>query len=188
MTAQAGWYPDPAGATTLLRYWDGDQWTNQYTAAVQQPAPFAPEPVAKPAPVEPLGEPAEQAARPPAATSDSVAKPVGQAPRPPAPDYVQPTAQPSYLPYAQPAPTNGMAVASLVLGIAGLVFPIFICSLLAIIFAAVAKKHPGGRGMATAGLVLGIIGIVLIVLLTVLFGALIVAYLENPGASFRYRW
>lgn len=31
MTAQAGWYPDPSGNTSKLRYWDGTQWTDQYT-------------------------------------------------------------------------------------------------------------------------------------------------------------
>lgn len=33
MAAEAGWYPDPEGDTTRLRYWDGTQWTNDYTAA-----------------------------------------------------------------------------------------------------------------------------------------------------------
>jgi hypothetical protein len=27
--ASAGWYPDPAGETGLLRYWDGQAWTEQ---------------------------------------------------------------------------------------------------------------------------------------------------------------
>ena len=35
---QAGWYPDPAGDATKLRYWDGTQWTNDYAAAQAQPA------------------------------------------------------------------------------------------------------------------------------------------------------
>lgn len=33
---QAGWYPDPAGDPTKLRYWDGTQWTEHY--AVSQEA------------------------------------------------------------------------------------------------------------------------------------------------------
>lgn len=28
--AQPGWYPDPAGNTAKLRYWDGSQWTEHY--------------------------------------------------------------------------------------------------------------------------------------------------------------
>ena len=31
--AQAGWYPNPSGDTTKLRYWDGTQWTDDYTDA-----------------------------------------------------------------------------------------------------------------------------------------------------------
>lgn len=34
--AQPGWYPDPAGNTGKLRYWDGTQWTEHY--AEPQPA------------------------------------------------------------------------------------------------------------------------------------------------------
>lgn len=38
MAAVAGWYPDPEGDTTRLRYWDGTQWTNNYTAVPTQAA------------------------------------------------------------------------------------------------------------------------------------------------------
>lgn len=31
MSAVAGWYPDPEGDTSRLRYWDGTQWTDNYT-------------------------------------------------------------------------------------------------------------------------------------------------------------
>jgi uncharacterized protein DUF4190 len=58
-------------------------------------------------------------------------------------------------------------VAALVLGIAGLIiFPI-VCSLLGIIFGAIARNEIAhdplleGMGMATAGLVTGIVGLVL---------------------------
>ena len=34
---QPGWYPDPAGDTGKLRYWDGVQWTENYA----EPAPAA---------------------------------------------------------------------------------------------------------------------------------------------------
>lgn len=35
----AGWYPDPSGDKTKLRWWDGSQWTDNYADAVtaQQP-------------------------------------------------------------------------------------------------------------------------------------------------------
>ncbi len=32
-TAQAGWYPDPSGDATKLRYWDGERWTDDYADA-----------------------------------------------------------------------------------------------------------------------------------------------------------
>ena len=33
--AQPGWYPDPSGDVTKLRYFDGHLWTNDYTANPQ---------------------------------------------------------------------------------------------------------------------------------------------------------
>lgn len=30
---QAGWYSDPSGNATKLRYWDGTQWTNDFADA-----------------------------------------------------------------------------------------------------------------------------------------------------------
>ena len=49
----AGWYPDPSGDTTKLRWWDGNQWTDNYADAVipqQQPAqPQMPQSQSQPA-------------------------------------------------------------------------------------------------------------------------------------------
>ena len=36
---QAGWYPDPSGDVSKLRYWDGFQWTNDFTDAMQAAQP-----------------------------------------------------------------------------------------------------------------------------------------------------
>ena len=82
----------------------------------------------------------------------------------PPPAYGQ---QPPPYPYPYPYPparsTNGMAIASMVLGILWLYW---IGSILALIFGYVAKKQidtsggrQGGRGMATAGIVLGWVGV-----------------------------
>jgi hypothetical protein len=68
--------------------------------------------------------------------------------------------------------TNNFAVASLVLGIVGVLMCfLFVPSILAVIFGAVGlsqiKQQPfvyRGRGLATAGLVLGLIGVALIAL------------------------
>ncbi len=60
----------------------------------------------------------------------------------------------------QAPPSNGMAVAGLVLGILGLLIPVL--GILALIFGAVglgkANQGASGKGMAVAGLVLGIVG------------------------------
>ncbi|WP_158545848.1 DUF4190 domain-containing protein [Blastococcus sp. TF02A-30] len=76
--------------------------------------------------------------------------------------------QPPYggYPYAPPRRTNGMAVASMVLGILWLYW---IGSILALVFGYVAKQQirqrgDSGSGMATAGIVLGWVGIGFLVL------------------------
>ena len=72
-------------------------------------------------------------------------------------DY-QPGPYPQH--YTQPQPTNGLAVAALVLGI---VWAFWIGSALAIVFGHVAlgqikTKGQSGKGLAIAGLVLGYVG------------------------------
>lgn len=92
--------------------------------------------------------------------------------QPPAGYYPPPT-QYAQQPGMYPAPRNGMGIASLVLGIIGMVpFPItgFWCSLLAIIFGAVGRKRvrqgiATNKVMATWGLWLGIVGMGIQVLL-----------------------
>ena len=61
----------------------------------------------------------------------------------------------------QKQPGHGMAVASLVLGIIGIVLIGFVFGILAIIFGSIAKKQGYKGGRATAGLTLGIIALVL---------------------------
>jgi hypothetical protein len=72
---------------------------------------------------------------------------------------------------------SGMAVASLVLGIVGMVFIPFIPSILAIIFGALGigqvNKSNGllkGKGMATAGIILGIIAVVWMIIMVAWVG------------------
>jgi len=112
------------------------------------------------------------------------------APPPPQPPYgYAPQAQPptQYPPaYYPPAPkrTNGLAIASMVLGI---VWIYWIGSVLAVIFAFVAKKQiresngaQGGDGMATAGLVLGFIGVATFVI----FMIILIAAASNSSPSY----
>ena len=87
---------------------------------------------------------------------------------PPGPPEVQPQspqpqqpAQPQYVVVQQSPSTNGLAIASLVLGI---IWIYWIGSILAVIFGHVAlaqikKSGQGGRGLAIAGLTLGWIGV-----------------------------
>lgn len=83
---------------------------------------------------------------------------------PPAPQPYQPGPyqQPyGYQPYARPTSTNGLAIASMVLGI---LWIYWIGSILALVFGYVARdqiKRSGqqGDGMAIAGIVLGWVGI-----------------------------
>lgn len=73
MTTPAGWYQDPAGDPSLLRYWDGSQWTEHVQAA--QPAAPEPEPEPTPPPPAPAA-PAEQS-MPPAPAAPTPAAPSG---------------------------------------------------------------------------------------------------------------
>jgi Domain of unknown function (DUF4190) len=95
--------------------------------------------------------------------------------------YQQPYGQPGYGPYPPAAAgprTNGMAVASMVLGI---VWIYWIGSILALIFGYVAKSQieesggtQSGGGMATAGIVLGWVGVgflLLFILIALLAGS-----------------
>ena len=85
------------------------------------------------------------------------APPPAYQPPPPGAGYPPPYGYP----YAPPQRTNGMAIASMVLGILWLYW---IGSVLALVFGYIAKRQiqergESGGGMATAGIVLGWIGV-----------------------------
>lgn len=105
----------------------------------------------------------------------------------PAP-YPPPPYQPPVAPYASPT-TNGLAIASLVCGIAGLTIAAFIGALLAVIFGHIAKKQiaergEGGSGMATAGLVTGYIGLGFSVLCGGFYLILIIVAATSSSTSY----
>jgi hypothetical protein len=138
----------------------------------QTPTP-GPPPGAPPTPPPPTRAqpPAPPAAQPPVAS-----------PPPPPPGYGAPAAPPPPGPYSYagaPAAqrTSGKAVASLVLGIAGLLIAPFILSVLGIIFGALARKEINtdpsltGRGMANWGFWLSIVGLIAWVILIVVIVA-----------------
>jgi hypothetical protein len=92
-------------------------------------------------------------------------------------------------------PTNGMAVASLILGIAGLTVVPTIGSVLALILGYMARRdirqrptETTGEGLATAGVVMGWIGVVVMVLavcgIIALFGFCSIASSSSSYQSF----
>jgi hypothetical protein len=93
------------------------------------------------------------------------------------PPTTQPPAYPPYY-YAPPRRTNGLAIASMVLGI---VWIYWIGSILALIFGYVARKqirerHDSGDGMAVAGIALGWTGVG-ILLITLVFA--LISYVSS---------
>ncbi|MEU4510333.1 DUF4190 domain-containing protein [Nonomuraea wenchangensis] len=96
-----------------------------------------------------------------------------------------------YNPYAAPPPpqrpTNGMAVASLVLGIVGLIS----CGLTSIVgvilghiaLARIKRSGEEGQGMAVAGLVTSYIMVVINVLLLIWFGGMILSIIGLGAAA-----
>ncbi|MDQ3662813.1 MAG: DUF4190 domain-containing protein [Actinomycetota bacterium] len=92
-------------------------------------------------------------------------------------------------PYGPPAETNGFAVASLVCGILGVVFPFIplVPSILAVVFAGRGKRQieasgglQTGRGLAVAGQVLGWVGVALV--LVAIAGLVALAAVFSGGA------
>jgi len=155
---QTGWYPDPAGDVTKLRYWDGMQWTEHLTDALAS------------SPYEQPGQLPVQTAQPyqlpPQVMQQQVYQPQGALP------------QDSYYQSAEGQPwanqpgvqiyekrSNGMAIASLVLGILG--FCLLIPSIVAIILGALGMKKTHLKGVAIAGLVMGVSGVALWIFLLI---------------------
>lgn len=153
-TPPAGWYPDterPGGS----RYWDGASWTDRRLSY---------QPAAIPPPYDPSAPPAPSLS-------------------PTAPSPYQASYQQAIGAYS-PNPvtvsnagggTNGMAIASLVLGI---IWLYWIGSVLAVIFGHIGLSQinrsggrQGGRGVAIAGLVLGYLGISIFVLFVVILAS-----------------
>lgn len=117
-----------------------------------------------------------------------------ETPQPPQtpPPPQQPAAPPPGA--ARPAgqPSNGMAVAALVLGILAILFGLFIqpigiiLGVLAIVFGIIgrnrAKENPalGRGGMALAGLITGVIGLLISIVILVLAVVLVSEVVNNP--------
>ncbi|MCL2150977.1 MAG: DUF2510 domain-containing protein [Coriobacteriia bacterium] len=184
----AGWYPDPAGDSSKIRYWDGTQWTDQFQSNPDAPAPVAPTYGAAPdqgysqgyAPSQPTygqeqptyGQAPDQGySQGQPAYGQGQPQSQGQQPTYQQPAYQQPTYQqqaPGYQvqPVEPVKSKSGVAIASLVLAIIGtilgLLSPIIglVFGVSALISSVNARKN-AKSGIATAGMVIGIICIVI---------------------------
>ena len=144
---QAGWYPDPSGDASKLRYWDGTQWTGNFTDT-----PAGVLPVQQTQPVQPL-QPL-QPAYPQAVEAQT------------SPYYSAGGQSPYYQPHVQPpaSQTNGLAIAAMICGVVGLCpYTFCIISIVAIILGAIGIRKPNNKGLAIAGLILGIVGILVFI-------------------------
>lgn len=157
-----------------------------YPGAAQQPTQAYPGAVPSSVPAPP---PALGAAPSPYAPGQNPSYPAYGAPGYGAPAYSAPA-------YAAPRPASGLAVTSLVCGIAGVVFGSFLFWLVLPFFASIVaiitghlalrrtKTDPGigGRGMAFAGLIMGyaMVAIQLVVLAILLFTFVFVGAFSLP--------
>jgi hypothetical protein len=190
----AGWYPDPAGDTSKIRYWDGQTWTEQTQSAVnpELAAGAAPDAYSYSASAPPPAQPAQPQAQQPMPSTIGSAAPNPYAEGQPAIPS-QPMSQPIYAPgqdtspYVAVEPTKdrkGFAVASLVLGIVSLpcvclAWVSVLPGLLAVIFGALGIKS-SRRGMAIAGLIIGALGIIAGIALTIFALSYLQELMQDP--------
>jgi hypothetical protein len=135
----AGWYADPSGDTTKLRYWDGTTWTEQTSDAT---ASNGQTPQLTTAPTTPYAQPT-------------------------ASPSANPYPQPVYQQAAPGTPVNdqsGAATASLVCGIIGIVGALFlviigyVLGIIAIVMGTRGRTS-SKKSLATVGIVLGVIAV-----------------------------
>jgi hypothetical protein len=123
-------------------------------------------------------------------------EPPDRGPTPPTPPPAPPPAPPAAgqqttgYGYQTGPKTNGLAIASLVLGIAGLLFyACGVASVLALVFGYMSRgqidrdpQNQGGRGMAIAGIIMGWIGVAIFVIFWVVI-AIVAATSDNNDNS-----
>ncbi len=134
----AGWYPDPAGDVTKIRYWDGQGWTDQTQDAQPVGAqsnynvPIAPQPIYA------QGQQAPMYGTMPDGTKDRKGFAIA-----------------------------GMVLGIVSIPCGCLAYFAFLPGLLGVIFGALGIKS-SGKGMAIVGIVLGAIGILFGIGMTIL--------------------
>ena len=133
-------------------------------------------------------EPPDRGPTPPPSPPPAPAPPPGAPAPPPAPPPAG--QQTTGYGYQTGPKTNGLAIASLVLGIAGLVFyACGVASVLALVFGYMSRgqidrdpQNQGGRGMAIAGIIMGWIGVAIFVIFWVVI-IIIAASTDNNDNS-----
>jgi hypothetical protein len=173
-------YPGPYGPQAAQPYdpptpqaYDPQGYASPYGPQAAQPYDPLPGQAYDPRTGLPLAPPPA-----PQSTAPYYNAPYGGAPYGPPPGYSPTGYSPQfYGGYPQARPTNGMAIASLVLGILWLYW---VGSILALVFGYIAKQQirergEVGGGMATAGIVLGWIGVGLlgVMMVIMIIGAVI---------------
>ena len=178
-----GWYPDPSGDLSLIRYWDGQTWTS-YTYAVSATVGFE---TANPVQPQTWSQAQSQLQSVMQPQPQTQYQPQGQAQYQPQyqPQYQsqQPfQSQTQFLPqpeFAYANPTAGpkssscdkFAIAGMVCGIVGIPTCIcyigFIPGILGLVFGILGLKS-SKRGMAIAGIICGATAIALVLFLIVL--------------------
>jgi hypothetical protein len=155
----AGWYADPAGDTTKLRYWDGVSWTEQTCDATALTGQVS----------QPMTAPANPYAQPTAP--------------PPANPYQQgiPGA-----PGVQPGKDrSGLATGALVCGIVGIPGALllaligYVLGIIAIVLG-VRSRSSSKKTLATAGIILGVVTLV-VALINSILGVMLFS-----GATFSF--
>jgi hypothetical protein len=156
-------------------------------AAPSVPAdtPAAATPAAAPTPSDPYASPAAPAP----GYGQPAAAPSGQQPYGQQPYGQAPYGQPGYTP--QPAgPAQGLSIASMILGIGGLVLSLFGVGLLAAIAAVITghmaqKRQPWAKAFWMTGIITGYVGLAISVVFgAILVFAIIAGVLATSGAYF----
>ncbi|MDR2105919.1 MAG: DUF2510 domain-containing protein [Coriobacteriales bacterium] len=158
MEIPAGWYPDPAGDTTKIRYWNGQAWTDQTQPAINPELQVGTGGVE-----QTLNTAIPQVQQSPQVQQQT--QQVQQVNAPLQPIYAPGQEPPAYSTASQDTDRKGLAVASLVLGIVGILscclgwvglIPGAIAVVLGILSVKSSKK-----GMAIAGIICGAVAVVL---------------------------
>ncbi|MDR0500358.1 MAG: DUF2510 domain-containing protein [Coriobacteriales bacterium] len=184
-----GWYPDPTGDTTKQRYWDGNQWTDQFmNVAPSVPsmpsAPSAPSMPSVSSAVASTDASFAPNAAPGASFTTGVPMQTGSPTYGSSAPYAAPGAPVAYQTQESPenAKNRNFAVVSLVLGLVGIFswclpiagFPISVIGLIM----GINGRKSNRKGMATAGIVLCSIFLFLTIVKTVLGMFLSLGYFD----------